>query len=213
MIVLPRNIVVFGNISSNGLAFVPVPCIRPFGVRRLESEVADVDAGKEYKMSLNKKYKEKLGHAYVGLDLHKYTHTAVVMDCFTEIIDTIEIENKPSEFEVLVKRLKSKTKGITLIFGLEDVGGNGRSLALYLKEKGYIVKEVNAALAAEYRKGDAQYKKNDEHDAQCVAEVLLHRLNKLPDANPQDLHWTLSQLVSRRNVLVKSRTTLTNQLH
>lgn len=158
-------------------------------------------------------HQEKLSHAYIGLDLHKYTHTAVVMNCFSEIIDTVVIENKPSEFEKLVNQIKSKIKGLKPIFGLEDVGGNGRSLASYLKENGYIVKDVNAALAAGYRKGDAQYKKNDAHDAQCVAEVLLHRLNKLPDANPQDLHWTLSQLVNRRKVLVKSQTNLTNQLH
>lgn len=162
---------------------------------------------------MNQTQTEKLSHAYVGLDLHKYTHTAVAMNCFSEKLATITIDNKPSEFDKLLKELKAKTKGFTLIFGLEDVGGNGRSLAVYLKSKGYIVKEVNAALAAGYRKGDAQYKKNDEHDAQCVAEVLLHRLNKLPDANPQDLHWTLSQLVGRRKVLVKSQTILTNQLH
>ena len=162
---------------------------------------------------MNRMHQEKLSHAYIGLDLHKYTHTAVVMNCFSERITSIEIENKPSEFDRLLKEIKAKTEGLTLIFGLEDVGGNGRSLAVFLKSKGFVVKEVNAALAAGYRKGDAQYKKNDEHDAQCVAEVLLHRLHKLPDANPQDLHWTLSQLVSRRDVMVKSQTTLTNQLH
>lgn len=186
-----------------------MPYIRSFDVRRLASEVADVDAGKDLHMN----HQEKLSQLYVGLDLHKYTHTAVAIDCFSEIIETIEIENKPSQFDGLVAKLKKKSKGKTLIFGLEDVGGNGRSLAVYLKEKGFVVKEVNAALAAGYRKGDAQYKKNDAHDAKCVAEVLLHRQGQLPDANPQDLHWTLSQLVSRRNVLVKSQTTLTNQLH
>jgi len=181
--------------------------------RRLESEVADVHAGEEHTMVINQLHQEKLSHAYIGLDLHKYTHTAVLLNCFSEKIAVIEIENKPSEFDRLLKEIKAKTEGLTLIFGLEDVGGNGRSLAVFLKAKGFVVKDVNAALAARYRKGDAQYKKNDEHDAQCVAEVLLHRLHKLPDANPQDLHWTLSQLVSRRNVLVKSQTTLNNQLH
>lgn len=124
---------------------------------------------------MNQTHIEKMSHAYVGLDLHKYTHTAVAMNCFSEKLAVIEIENKPSEFDRLLKEIKAKTEGLTLIFGLEDVGGNGRSLAVFLKSKGYMVKEVNAALAAGYRKGDAQYKKNDEHDAQCVAEVLLHR--------------------------------------
>lgn len=156
---------------------------------------------------------EKMNHTYIGLDLHKNTHTAVAMNCFSKVSMTMEIENKPSEFDRLVKAVKAKHKGKTLIFGLEDVGGNGRSLAVYLRDKGYIVKEVNAALAAGYRKGDAQYQKNDTHDAQCVAEVLVHKLDRLPDANPHDLYWTLSQLVARRKSLVKDQTKATNKLH
>ncbi len=163
---------------------------------------------------MNKEYLKKMSQAYIGLDLHKYTHTAVVMDCFTKQLGTVQIENKPSEFEKLENEIKRLAKDkVTLVFGLEDVGGNGRSLALYLKDKGYIVKEVNAALAAGYRKGDAQYKKNDEHDAKCVAEVLIKNLDTLPDAKPQDLHWTVGQLVNRRHVLVKSQSILTLQLH
>lgn len=163
-------------------------------------------------MAIPKEYQEKLSQVYIGLDLHKYTHTAVTMDCFSTVIDTYEFENKPSEFIKLVDRIKSKADARTLIFGLEDVGGNGRSLAVFLCQMGFITKEVNAALAAGYRKGDAQYKKNDAHDAKCVAEVLLHKLDRLPDANPQDLHWTLSQLVNRRNLLIKDQTKATNQL-
>lgn len=167
---------------------------------------------REGRLNMNS-HAQKLNQIYVGLDLHKYTHTAVAIDCFSEIIAEATIENKPSEFEGLVRMLQTKTEGKTLIFGLEDIGGNGRSLAQFLKLQGFIVKEVNAALAAGYRKGDAQYKKSDSHDAKCVAEVLLHRLKALPDADPQDLNWTLAQLVSRRQVLVKNQTTLTNKLH
>ena len=163
-------------------------------------------------MAIPQEYQEKLNQVYIGLDLHKYTHTAVTMDCFSNIIDTYEFENKPSEFNKLVDRIKAKTEEKTLIFGLEDVGGNGRSLAVFLCQMGFVTKEVNAALAAGYRKGDAQYQKNDAHDAKCVAEVLLHKLDRLPDANPQDLHWTLSQLVNRRNMLIKDQTKATNQM-
>ena len=46
-------------------------------------------------------------------------------------------------------------------------------------------------------------KKNDEHDAYCVATVLINQLHTLPDAKPEDNHWTLSQLVNRRDTLVK----------
>ena len=35
-------------------------------------------------------------------------------------------------------------------------------------------------------------------NAQCVARVAINELNKLPDAMPEDMYWTLSQLVNRR---------------
>lgn len=126
---------------------------------------------------------------------------------------TITIENKPSEFERLIKELMSVSDGRTLVFGLEDVGGNGRFLAKYLTDNAYLTKEVNAALAEGYRKGDVQYKKNDEHDAKCDTEVLLHRINTLPDAKPQDLYGTLSQVINQRRILVKAQTVNKNKLN
>ncbi len=105
---------------------------------------------------------------------------------------------------------ETKAQKALILFG---GGGNGHSIAQYLVKEGYVVKEVNAAIAAGYRKANPQYQKNDDYDAQCVAEVLLHKMDSLPDANPQDLHWTLSQLVTRRKALVKNQIILKNQLH
>lgn len=56
-------------------------------------------------------------------------------------------------------------------------------------------------------------KKNDEHDAYCVATVLINQLHTLPDAKPEDNHWTLSQLVNHRDKLVKDGVRLKNNLH
>ena len=46
-------------------------------------------------------------------------------------------------------------------------------------------------------------RKNDEHDAYCVATVLINQLHTLPDAKPKDNEWTLAQFVNRRDSLVK----------
>ena len=40
--------------------------------------------------------------------------------------------------------------------------------------------------------------KNDSYDAQCVARVAINELHDLPDAMPESMYWTLSQLVNRR---------------
>ena len=153
-------------------------------------------------------------YVYVGVDLHKEKHVAVVIDCWTTKIATIEFENKPAAFPDMIKQVKKATKkGLTPVFGLEDTGGYGRSLAMYLVEEKQIVKEVNSALSFFARRSYPTTQKSDEWDAYCVATVLISKMDELPDANPQDLYWTISQLVTRRNALVKASTALKNQLH
>lgn len=43
------------------------------------------------------------------------------------------------------------------------------------------------------------YQKSDSYDAEAVALVLINMLDKLPDAVPDDVYWTLNQLVNRRD--------------
>ncbi len=154
-------------------------------------------------------------YLYVGMDLHKETHTAVLVNCWNEKLDVIVIENKPSEFNKLAKKVdRTALKlGLSPIYGLENAYGYGRSLAVWLIEKGYVVKDVNPSLAYDQRKSAPMMKKNDEHDAYCVATVLINQLHTLPDAKPEDNHWTLSQLVNRRDTLVKDGIRLKNSLH
>jgi transposase len=157
-------------------------------------------------------YKEK--HIYVGVDLHKHTHTAVIINCWNEKLGEIQFNNVPSAFPDFLKEVKSYVKrGIIPLFGLEDVGGYGRSLAVYLLEEKQRVKEVNTALSYAERKSYPTTKKNDSWDAECVAKILLNKLDMLPDANVQDVYWTIGQLISRRTGLIKSQTSLKNQLH
>lgn len=148
---------------------------------------------------------DRMNSIYVGVDLHKEQHTAVAVDCFLEQLKAITFENRPSAFEKVITELKEVAKGKTIIFGLEDVGGNGRSFALYLIGEGFVTKSVNAALAESYRKGTPQYQKNDEVDAFYVANALVMKYNTLPDADPQDLYWTLAQIVKQRRSLVKEQ--------
>lgn len=103
--------------------------------------------------------------------------------------------------------------GISPIYGLENAYSHGRSLAVWLIEKGYAVKDINPPLAYDQRKSAPTFQKNDEYDAYAVATVLINQLNTLPDAKPEDSHWTLSQLVNRRDILVKDGIRLKNGLH
>ncbi|ULO09517.1 IS110 family transposase [Paenibacillus sp. 19GGS1-52] len=157
-------------------------------------------------------FKEK--HIYIGVDVHKGTHTAVVINCWNEKLDEITFPNIPSAFGEFLQRVKKQVKkGFSPIFGLEDVGGVGRSLALYLLEYKCTVKSVNSALSYSERKSYPTTQKSDSWDAECVARVLLSKLDMVPDADPQDIYWTVGQLMSRRTGLIKAHIALKNQLH
>jgi transposase len=157
---------------------------------------------------------EKQKHLYVGVDLHKQHHVAVIINCWQEKLGEIKFENKPSAFSTFLVHIdKLMEEGLTPVFGLEDVGGYGRSLAQFLTDYGQVVKEVNPALSYAERKSHMTTQKSDSWDAECVARTLVNKLDQLPDAKPHDLFWSIQQLVTRRNALVKAQGALKNQLH
>ncbi len=45
---------------------------------------------------------EKQKHLYVGVDLHKQHHVAVIINCWQEKQDEIKFENKPSAFSTFL---------------------------------------------------------------------------------------------------------------
>jgi transposase len=151
---------------------------------------------------------------YVGVDLHKEHHTAVIIDCWGKVLGEIKFDNKPTAFPQLEKEVrKHAKKGMSVVYGLEDVGGFGRALAVYLTEKGCWVKEVNAKLANNRRKSHVTIQKSDAWDAECVAKVLRDELYNLPDARPIDLYWAISQLVTQRKWQAKSLSGMVKRLH
>ncbi|MEH7814708.1 IS110 family transposase [Bacillus toyonensis] len=153
-------------------------------------------------------------YLYVGVDLHKEHHTAVIINCWQEKLGEIQFDNKPSAFSKFLLEVETYVSdGLSVVFGLEDVGGYGRALAKYLVDHEQVVKEVNPALSFLERKSQVMIHKNDSWDAECVARILINKFNQLPDAKPNDLLWSIQQLVSRRNALVKAQSALKNQLH
>lgn len=152
---------------------------------------------------------------YVGIDLHKETHTAVMIDCYNNKLDEITFANMPADFPKLVRKVKKYcVNGKEPVFGLENAYGYGRALAVWLLDKGYLVKDVNTAISHRQAKHrGAMYRKSDSDDAGAIALATLNMLDKLPDACPNDAYWSLGQLVHRRDNIMKHRIRLVNQLH
>ena len=152
---------------------------------------------------------------YVGIDLHKESHTAVIIDCYNKKLGEITFANTPAEFPKLVRKVKKYcTDGKEVVYGLENAYGYGRALAVWLLDKGYAVKDVNTAISNRQAKHrGAMYRKSDSDDVGAIALATLNMLDKLPDACPNDAYWSLGQLVHRRDNIMKHRTRLVNQLH
>ena len=123
---------------------------------------------------------QKTDYIYVGMDIHKETHTAVLMTYMEERLGKIKITNNIAGYRRL-KAYVEKIQGNRIpIYGLEDVSHYGRDLAVYLLDQEYIVKEVNSALSCMERNSYATVKKNDEWDARCICSVLSRRSDSLP---------------------------------
>jgi transposase len=156
----------------------------------------------------------KMKYVYVGIDSHKDTHYAVLLNCFYEKLGEIQFQNAPNAFPVFISSIqKYKLKGTAFAFGLEDISAYGRNLTVFLTKRKYLVKHVNAALVASERRSRNILHKTDEVDAECAARVLLNRFDQLPEADPQDKFWVLSNLVNRRRLIVKMNIMLKNHLH
>ncbi len=154
-----------------------------------------------------------MDYLYVGVDLHKKTHVAVLCDCVFTKMATFKIGNTPTEFPKFIKKLKEHTKGQDVIFGLEDVNFYGRSLAKFLIQQDFIVKEVNSSYTKKKRKSGTNRNKTDEIDALAICKNLITEYDNLPFANPKDIYWTIKQTLSIRNNYVQMMANIKVSLH
>jgi len=139
----------------------------------------------------------KRNTCFVGIDMHKDTHCAVVIDCWMNKLGEVNFENRPSRYLHSLRMLgRLRTKEI--VFGLEDTRGFGRNLAAYLVGRKFEVKHVNPAYTSAVRLANPIIYKDDSYDAYCVARVLRDMVDTLKDAKHEDIFWTIRQMVKRR---------------
>lgn len=157
---------------------------------------------------------KKLKYIYVGIDCHKTTHTASIVNAFNEPLGTITFDNNKVGFQALTSLVnKQLTTGISPVYGLEDCNHLGHSLSSYLLSKGCIVKVVNATYTHSERQNSPIISKTDTIDSLCLAKVTLDRLDNLPNASNDDLYWTLKQLSKMREAIVNCNIDYKHKLH
>ena len=155
---------------------------------------------------------------FVGVDVHKDTHTAVGLNLFGEKVFEMTIGNEAADFISLVEKAKVESEKIGLVpsFGLEDVHSWGERLSSFLVEEGLPVVAVAPVLVDHLRQNATHPEKNDALDAQGVAEVMIRKIDNLPTYTLTETSKKAKQireLSLEREWLVKERARLKNQLH
>src|SRR3989344_5599532 len=80
---------------------------------------------------------EKRQTMFVGIDVHKDTHTAVGISPFGEKLFELTVGNYKKDFESLTKKVTEVSGSLSPYYGLEDCHGYGERLSTYLYETGH----------------------------------------------------------------------------
>jgi transposase len=146
----------------------------------------------------------------IGIDPHKRSHTAVVVDSQGEILDQLRIAADRRQLALLVAFAE---KWPRRRFAVEGFNGLGRLLAQQLLEAGETVIDVPPTLSARVRLlSGGSARKTDAHDARSTAIAALHGA-RLRMVAAEDLTVVLRLLSDRRDQLSRERNRIVCRLH
>lgn len=152
---------------------------------------------------------------FVGIDVHKDTHTAVGVSPFGEKLFEITVGNYQKDFEMLTEKVEMMKESLSPYFGLEDCHGYGERLAGYLVEE-YPVIHVPSIMVDRQRQNATHPEKSDSLDALGVAKVMIQSIDTLPIytiSEESKRAKQIKEISMDREYLVEERTRLKNHLH
>jgi transposase len=161
---------------------------------------------------------EKQRTLFVGIDVHKDTHTAVGISPFGEKMFELTVGNYQKDFDDLAKEVRAigERSLLSPFIGLEDCSGYGERIASALYTDGFPVVHVPPILVDRLRKRQTHPEKNDSLDALGVAKVMMHDTDSLPVYSISErtaVAKFLKELSRDREYLTVERSRLRNQLH
>lgn len=161
---------------------------------------------------------ERAKTLYIGVDVHKDTHTAVGLSPFGEKLFELTVGNYQKDFDELSSRIREVGSELLLspYIGLEDCRGYGERIASALYAHGYPMVHVPPILVDHERKRQTHPEKNDSLDALGVAKVMMTNFDSLPIFSISESDTSakyLRELSHDRAFLVEECTRLKNQLH
>jgi transposase len=149
--------------------------------------------------------REPGGHPLiVGIDVHKHTHAAALIDERGGLIDALSIANSPKGYRQLIDWLVDQ-QAATAVIGVESPGSYGRCLVAALAGAGFEVLQVPPwrTHRERHRRGPG---KTDPGDALSIAKVVLTDRDELGPAEEPELVRALAMLELQRRRFVRDRT-------
>lgn len=154
----------------------------------------------------------------VGVDVHKYSHTAVAMNAWGEERGTLNFSN--GTLETYTEWLNQLGLKENIIVGLEDVNSYGIHLVEKLRSNNYHIRYVPAILTERERQASTKRHKSDAVDAKRVGKVILIKYEdtlpakeSIADEKELEIARSLDLLLMERRDLIKNKTIIKNQLH
>lgn len=140
----------------------------------------------------------------VGIDVHKHSHAAALLDERGGEVGTLIFTNTPKGYQRLIAWLADHDAADAVI-GVESPGAYGRCLVAALVAAGHETLQVPAwrTHRERHRQGPG---KTDPGDAISIAQVVLRRRRDLGPAMEPELVRVLGMLELQRRRLVRNRT-------
>lgn len=158
---------------------------------------------------------EKQKALYIGIDVHKDTHTAVGISPYGEKMFEITVGNYKNDFLELESEVRKHSGILSPFFGLEDVRGYGERLAEHLYQS-FPVYHVPSVLVDRARQNATHPEKSDSLDALGVAKVMIQSIDMLLPytiSESGEKAKQLKEISIDREDLVLEHTRLKNQVH
>lgn len=151
-----------------------------------------------------------MGLQVIGVDPHKRSHTAVVLDDNEEIAAQLRVAADRRQID----RLLAWSNGWPeRIWAVENANGLGRLLSQQLVMAGEQVVDVPASLSHRTRRlSGKSARKTDEHDARSVAIAAAHP-GRLRPVELEDVTEALGLILDRRRHLVTFKHRTVCRLH
>lgn len=154
----------------------------------------------------------------VGVDVHKFSHTAVALNCWGQERGKFEFSN--DNLPEYANWLSALGKQKDILVALEDVNSYGVHMVYYLARRGFVIRYVPAILTERERKQSTKRHKSDYVDAKRIGRVILTKFEEtlpakesIADEQELTIAKTLDLLLLERRDLVKEQTAIKNQLH